>query len=244
MPTSSPSASRAALITGASSGIGLAIAHSLGALGYGLTVAARRPEKLELAAGGLRAEGCDVLAVPTQLADEAQIVELISAHRRRFGRLDVLVNNAGVGVAQPIGMVQTKHLDMQVAVNFRSAVIATRECVEMLRAAGAEHGKALVVNMASISGRDGWADLSVCSATKAALVALSAATQKELAADRVQVTALCPGLVDTPMAEAVPETSEAMIGVEDIARSVEFLLETSSNCAVPEIVFEPIGGTR
>ena len=88
-------AERAALITGGSSGIGLAIARALGEDGYGVTVSARRPEKLESAAEGLRSAGIDVHSVPAMMTDEEQIVALVESHRERFGRLDVLVNNAG-----------------------------------------------------------------------------------------------------------------------------------------------------
>ncbi|MEA2493983.1 MAG: hypothetical protein QOJ29_1894, partial [Thermoleophilaceae bacterium] len=88
-------ADRAAIVTGASSGIGLAIARMLGAEGYGLTMAARRPEKLEEAAQGLRDEGFDVEHVAGNLGDEEVVKQVVAAHRDRFGRLDVLINNAG-----------------------------------------------------------------------------------------------------------------------------------------------------
>src|SRR3954447_11651085 len=101
-------AERAALVTGASSGIGLAIAHMLGEEGYGLTVAARRPEKLEGAAEELRAKGYEGEHVAGNLGDEDAIRSVVAAHRERFGRLDVLVNNAGVGIGAPVGEIQTK----------------------------------------------------------------------------------------------------------------------------------------
>ena len=109
----------------------------------------------------------------------------------------------------------------------------------MLREAGAEHGKALIVNTASISGKSGQPWLSVYSATKAGVVGFSQATQKEVANDGIQVTALCPGFVDTPMTEFVKEQvkAEEMIRPEDIAEAVRFLLRTSPACLVPEIVF-------
>jgi NAD(P)-dependent dehydrogenase (short-subunit alcohol dehydrogenase family) len=89
-------AQRAAIVTGGSSGIGLAIARVLGEEGHGLTVAARRPEKLEEAVAGLRADGFDVNAVSGNLADEGLVQEVVRSHRERFGRLDVLVNNASI----------------------------------------------------------------------------------------------------------------------------------------------------
>jgi NAD(P)-dependent dehydrogenase (short-subunit alcohol dehydrogenase family) len=160
-------------------------------------------------------------------------------HRERFGRLDVLMNNAGVGIGQPTGEIQTKHLDIQLGVNLRAVVIGTRQGLPMLREAGAEHGKALIVNTASVAGKSGQPWLSVYSATKAAVIGFSQATQKEVQGDGIQVTALAPGFVDTPMTEFVKGqvAAEAMIRPEDLAEAVRFLLRTSPACLVPEIVF-------
>src|SRR3954454_23124163 len=106
-------AQRAAIITGASSGIGLAIAHVLGEEGYAMTVAARRPEKLESAAQELRDKGYELEVVSGPLGDEDGVKAVVAAHRERFGRLDVLVNNAGVGIGAAVGEIDTKKLDMQ-----------------------------------------------------------------------------------------------------------------------------------
>jgi NAD(P)-dependent dehydrogenase (short-subunit alcohol dehydrogenase family) len=232
-------AERAALVTGGSSGIGLEIARALGEDGYDVTISARRPEKLEAAAADLRAEGLDFHVVPAQMADEEQVVALVTAHRDRFGRLDVLVNNAGVGMGEAMHEITTKKLDIQIGANLRAVIIATREALPMLREAGAEHGKALIANTASIAGKKGQGWLSVYSATKAGVVGFSQATQKECESDGIQVTALCPGFVDTPMTEFVKEhvPAEKMIRPQDIAAAVRFLLSTSPACLVPEIVF-------
>ncbi|CAN5514512.1 SDR family NAD(P)-dependent oxidoreductase [soil metagenome] len=231
---------RAALITGGSSGIGLAIARALGEAGYQLTVSARRPEKLEAAVEGLKAEGYEAMAVAANVADEEAVQGLVAAHKERFGRLDVLVNNAGVGIGGAIEGYPVKRLDMQLDINFRSVVIATGEALPMLKEAGAEHGKALIVNTASISGKAGQAWLSVYSATKAGVIGFSQATQAEVGKESgIQVTAFCPAFVDTPMTEFVKEqvAAEDMIKPEDIAEAVKFLLATSPACQVPEISF-------
>jgi NAD(P)-dependent dehydrogenase (short-subunit alcohol dehydrogenase family) len=230
---------RAALITGGSSGIGLAIARALARDGYGVTISARRPEKLEAAAEELRGEALEVEAVPANVVNEEEIVDLVGAHRGRFGRLDVLVNNAGLGIGSGMEEIQTKHLDMQLGVNLRSYVLATREALPMLKEAGGEHGKALIVNTASIAGKHGQGWLAVYSATKAGVIGLSEATQREVGDAGVQVTAFCPGFVDTPMTEWVREQvkPEEMIQPDDIAEAVRFLLRTSRYCVVPEIVF-------
>lgn len=238
-------AERAALITGASSGIGLAIARALGEDGYALTVSARRPEKLEAAAEDLRSGGLEVSSAPANMVNEEEVVFLVDSHRERYGRLDVLVNNAGVGIGTEIGSIETKHLDMQIGVNLRSYIIATREALAMLKEAGGEHGKALVVNTASVAGKWGQGWISVYSATKAGVVGFSQATQREVDGAGVQVTAFCPGLVDTPMTEWARDSVEQqnMIQPEDIAEGVRFLLATTPNCRIPEIIFSRMGST-
>ena len=232
-------AERAALVTGASSGIGLAICRALAEDGYAVTASARRPDKLEGAVSELTADGLEVTAVPANVASEEDVKSLVDGHREQHGRLDVLVNNAGVGIGSAIEEVETKKLDMQLDVNLRSYVLATREAVPMLKEAGAEHGKALIVNTASIAGKGGQGWLAVYSATKAGVIGLSQATQMELGKDGIQVTALCPGFVDTPMTDWVRGQVEGseMIQPEDLAETVRLLLRTSPNCLIPEVVF-------
>jgi NAD(P)-dependent dehydrogenase (short-subunit alcohol dehydrogenase family) len=232
-------AARAALITGGSSGIGLAIGRALGQNGYALTVSARRPDKLESAAQGLRDEGIDVHSVPANMTDEEDIRRVVAEHRDRFGRMDVLVNNAGIGIGGAVSDAVTKKLDLQLNVNLRAVYLVARESIPMLKEAGAEHRKALMVNTASIAGKHGQGWLAAYSATKFGVVGLSQALHKELSHDGVQVTALCPGFVATAMTDWIEDQvpKEDMIQPEDIAEAVRFLLRTSSHCVVPEIQF-------
>ena len=236
-------AQRAAIVTGGSSGIGLEIARMLLAEGYGVTVAARRPEKLEQAVADLSGDGREIASVAGSMAEETVIREVVATHRERFGRLDVLVNNAGVGTGAPVGEIQTKHLDMQLAVNLRAVVIFYRECVELLRAAASEHQAALVVNTASISGKVGEAWLSVYSATKAGVIGFTEAMNKELGQEGIKSCALCPAFVDTPMTDFIKENVAAqdMIRPQDIAEVVRTLLRVSPACVIPEIVFQRPG---
>src|SRR5215213_7045222 len=216
---------RAALITGGSSGIGLAIARALGEDGYRLTVSARRPD--------------DVDAVPANMADEEEIKKLVAAHRERCGRLDVVINNAGIGISGAVADAETKKLDLQLNVNLRAVYLLARESIPLLKQAGAEHGKALMANTASIAGKHGQGWLAAYSATKFGVVGLSQALHKELAGDGVQVTAICPGFVATAMTDWVEGQvpKDEMIQPKDIAEAVRFLLRTSRNCVVPEIQF-------
>lgn len=232
-------ADRAAIVTGASSGIGHAIAKMLGQEGYSMTLAARRPEKLQAAADELVKEGYELQAVAANVSDEADIQRVVEAHRERYGRLDVLVNNAGVGIGAAVGEIETKRLDMQLDINLRSIVLFYRECVAMLKEAAAKHKSALVVNTSSISGKHGEAWLSVYSAAKHGVVGWTEAMNKELGADGIKSTALCPAFVDTPMTDFVKGhvKPEDMIRPEDIAEAVRYLLKVSPTCVIPEMMF-------
>ena len=232
-------ADRAAIVTGASSGIGLAIARTLGQEGYSMTLAARRPEKLRAAAEDLAGEGFELQAVAANVSDEADIRRVVSSHRERYGRLDVLVNNAGVGVAAPAGEIETKRLDMQLDVNLRSIVLFYRESLPLLKAAAAEHSSALVVNTASIAGKRGIGGNAVYSATKYGVVGWTDSMNRELGSLGIKSTALCPALVDTPMTDWAKEhvPAEEMIRPQDIAEAVRYLLRVSPACIVPEMMF-------
>jgi NAD(P)-dependent dehydrogenase (short-subunit alcohol dehydrogenase family) len=231
---------RAAIVTGGSRGIGRALAQTLGEEGFGLTITARNPDTLELAAGELQAQGFEVEHVAANVTDEDAIREVVRRHRERYGRLDVLVNNAGVGVGAAVNEHQAKYVDLQLDVNIRAVVLFYRECAELLRAAGAEHGTALVVNMASVAGRfpDRW--LSVYSATKAAVAAYSLAMNRALARDGVKSVAFAPGFVDTDMTDYIKGKvpAEEMLRTSDIAEALRFMLRLSPGCVVPEIMFQ------
>jgi NAD(P)-dependent dehydrogenase (short-subunit alcohol dehydrogenase family) len=233
-------ADRAAIVTGASSGIGLAVARMLAEEGHAVTMVARRPEKLAAACDRLRADGLEVSQVAANVGDEADVQRVVAAHRDAYGRLDVLMNNAGVGIGAPIGKLDTKRLDIQLATNLRSIPLFYREALAMLTAAGAEHRNALVINTSSIAGKQGQAWLSVYSATKAGVIGFTQSMNRELSALGIKSTALCPGFVDTAMTEFVRDqvAPEAMIQTSDLVASVRMLLSLTPGCVIGEIVFQ------
>jgi NAD(P)-dependent dehydrogenase (short-subunit alcohol dehydrogenase family) len=230
---------RAALVAGGSSGIGLEIARLLAAEGHAVTVVGRRTDKLDRAAEALARDGAEVEAVSADLAHEEEVRRVAELHRKRFGRLDTLVNSAGYGGPRgPLEEIEPDRLDRILAVDLRATVLMTRACVPDLRAAGAEHRKGLVVNVASIAGIVGIGSIAVYSAAQGGTIAFGRALQDELAGAGVQVTTLVPGYVDTPMAdwiEHVPRTE--MLQSTDLAEAVRFLLRTSPFCLVPELQF-------
>jgi short-subunit dehydrogenase len=230
---------RAAIVTGASRGIGLAIAETLADEGFDLTVTARKPETIARAADALREKGSQVEQIAADVASEEAVQAVVARHRERFGRLDVLVNNAGLGIGSTAAEHQTKLIDLQLDVNLRSIILFYRECLELLRQAGGEHGNALVINMASMAAKSPQPWLSVYAATKAAVVAYTTAMNGELGNDGVKSVAFCPSFVDTDMTDFIKQQirPEDMLRTSDIAQAVLFLLRVSPACVVPEIIF-------
>jgi NAD(P)-dependent dehydrogenase (short-subunit alcohol dehydrogenase family) len=221
-----------ALVTGGSSGIGLAIARMLHEEGYALTLASRKLERLEAAAAELGAT-----AVAVDVRHEEDCARLVAAHVGTHGGLDVLVNSAGVGIAGRIGDTQTKHFDLQQSVNLRGAFLVTREALPALR-----ESRGYVVNLASIAGTIPTPGLASYGAAKAALIALTRSLDREEADAGVRVTALCPGFVDTPMATWTGLEADEMIQPEDCAELVRALLRLSPAARVPVVVVERVGG--
>jgi NAD(P)-dependent dehydrogenase (short-subunit alcohol dehydrogenase family) len=222
---------RAALITGGSSGIGLAIARMLRDEGYDLTLASRRPEKVAAAAKELGA-----VAVAADVSDEAACERLVTEHRERFGRLDMLVNSAGIGVAGTVEQMSAKHLDLTIGVNLRGLFLVTKHAVPMLR-----ESRGWIVNLASIAGTIPTPGLAAYGATKAAVISITRSLNEELDVDGVRAIAICPGFVDTPMADWTGIPGDEMIQPEDCAEIVRMCLRLSPHARVPQVVVERAG---
>src|SRR3954462_6720821 len=224
-------AERAALITGGSSGIGLAIGRMLRDDGFGLTLASRRPEKVQAGAEELGA-----YAVAADVADPAACARLVEEHRERFGRLDMLVNSAGVGIAGHVEALPTKHFELQVGVNLRGLFFVTQAAIPLLR-----DSRGWIINLASIAGTLPTPGLATYGATKAAVISLTRSLNEEMDADGVRAVALCPGFVDTPMAQWSGLSGEEMIQPEDCAEVVRMLLRLSPRARIPQVVIERVG---
>src|SRR5919198_958051 len=222
---------RAALVTGGSSGIGLAIGRALAEDGYALTLASRTREKVESAAAELGA-----LAVTADVSDEDDCARLVGEHRARFGRLDVLVNSAGVGIAGPVDEVSAKQLTLQLDVNLRGLMLVTASALPLLR-----ESRGLIVNLASIAGTMGTPLLPVYGAAKAGAIQFTSSLNRGEQEHGVRATAISPGFVDTPMTDWNPVPKEEMIRPEDCAEIVRMLLKLSPYARVPHVVIERVG---
>jgi short-subunit dehydrogenase len=223
---------RAALVTGGSSGIGLAIARVLAEEGFALTLVSRTKEKVEAAAAELGA-----LALAANLAGPEGCAPVVPAHMDRWGRLDVLVNSAGVGIGGTVEELEVKHAGTQIAVNLGAVFMITQDAIPHLRAT-----RGLIVNIASIAGTIPTPGLAIYGATKAAVIALTRSLNAELEDDGIRATAISPGFVDTPMAAWTGMASEEMIQPEDCAEVVRTLLRLSPRARIPNVVIERLGG--
>jgi NAD(P)-dependent dehydrogenase (short-subunit alcohol dehydrogenase family) len=224
---------KAALLTGGTSGIGLAIAKMLREDGYDLTIASRRQEKVDAAAAEL---GGDVVALAVDVRKEEELERLVEAHREKWGRLDVLVNSAGVGAGGALADLQTKHWDLQFDVNVRAIFLMSRLCLPMLR-----ESKGWVINLASIAGTLATPWLAAYGASKAAVISLTKSFNAEFEQDGIRAIAICPALVDTPMTEWSDVPDEKMIRPEDIAEVTRMALQLSPFARVSQVVVERMG---
>ncbi|HEX4526881.1 MAG TPA: SDR family oxidoreductase [Gaiellaceae bacterium] len=222
-----------ALVTGGSSGIGLAIACMLSEEGYELTLASRAAEKIEAAAAGIGAH-----AVAADMAKEEDCVRVVAEHKNRFGGLDMLVNSAGIGIAGTVESLQAKHIDLQLGVNIRGLLLVSREAIPLLK-----ETKGWIVNLASIAGTTPTPGLTVYGATKAAVIALTQSQNAELDADGVRAIALCPGFVDTPMAAWSGLAADEMIQPEDCAEIVRMCLRLTPRARIPQVIVERVGSS-
>jgi 3-oxoacyl-[acyl-carrier protein] reductase len=220
-----------ALITGGSSGIGLAIARMLRDEGYALTLAGRKLDRLEAARDGL-----DAAIVVADVSSEDDCSRLVDEHVATHGGMDVLVNSAGVGIAGTLADTTAKAWDVQQAVNLRGAFLVTQAALPHLRAT-----RGYVINLASIAGTLPTPGLGAYGASKAALIALTRTLDREEADAGVRATAICPAFVDTRMAAWTGIPGEEMIAPEDCAEVVRVLLRLSPYARIPVVVIERAG---
>jgi NAD(P)-dependent dehydrogenase (short-subunit alcohol dehydrogenase family) len=223
-----------ALVTGGSSGIGLAIARMLRDEGFELTLASRTAKKIEAAAVEIGAH-----AVTADMGMEEDCIRVVAEHKDRFGGMNMLVNSAGIGIAGTVESLQTKHLDLQLNINLRGLLLVSREAIPLLK-----ETRGWIVNLASIAGTAPTPGLSVYGATKAAVIALTRSQNAELDDDGVRAIAICPGFVDTPMAEWAGLTADEMIRPEDCAEIVRMCLRLSPRARIPQVIVERVGSSQ
>jgi len=234
------------MITGASSGIGLAIAQRLATAGYNLAICARRQDRLTEVASTLRQEGIEVLSQEVDLRDEAQILSFFAAVEARWGGLDVLINNAGLGYKETLMSGSTESWREMLDVNVLALCICTREAVSLMTPNNAGH----IVHVSSMSGHRVPAIAGIYSATKFAVRSLGETLRRELRAanSNIRITAVSPGIVETEFAEKYHQSAEKakatysqfpVLQAADIAHAVAYALSQPAHVEVNDILVRP-----
>jgi 3-oxoacyl-[acyl-carrier protein] reductase len=222
---------KVALVTGASRGIGAAVAHKLAELGVKLGLGSRSGDDL----------GLDAVAQPCDVRESAQLESLVAATVERFGRLDILVVNAGVGAYGPFLDLSTEHLEEMIDVNLKGTLYAVRAALPHL----IESGQADIVTLASEAGRRGLPFEAVYCASKFGQVGFTRALDHELREHGVRCTNVCPGGVATDFAlddgrGRSPEVLPGMMTADDVAEVVLFVLTRPRNHRILETAFRPV----
>jgi 3-oxoacyl-[acyl-carrier protein] reductase len=221
---------RVTLVTGASRGIGAAIALAAAEAGSALVISARDKVALENVAATIRSRGVKTLTVAGDISDAKFVAELFKATFSEFRQLDGLVNNAGSLVDGAIGMFKTEQIDQAIRLNLTAAI----ECTQLAARLMYRRNMGSIVNLTSIMGTAGAPGQSVYASAKAGLIGLTKASAKELGPKGIRVNAVAPGMIDTSMiamldeqqkAERVRSIALGRIGKpEEVADLVTFLL--------------------
>ncbi|MGA3085025.1 MAG: SDR family oxidoreductase [Thermodesulfobacteriota bacterium] len=188
------------IVTGASKGIGLATSLLLVEKGAQVILAARNKEALEKACDLIEAKSGSCIPIPTDVRQENEVKSLIAQVVDRYGRIDVLINNAGVLVYGPMVSTTSADWDKVIDTNLKGAFLCSREVLSIMLKQG--HGQ--IINLASGAGKGGFPNLTVYCASKFGLVGLTEALSQEVVATNIKIAYLCPGYVDTEMLSLFP----------------------------------------
>jgi 3-oxoacyl-[acyl-carrier protein] reductase len=237
-----PTDSRVALVTGASRGIGRAIAERLAADGDRVVLTARSEERLEELAAQIRAAGGDAYARPCDVGDNATFEALVKSTAKEFGRLDVLVNNAGITRDGLIMRMRDEDWDQVMNVNLRSVFVACRAAARIMLKA--RSGR--IINISSVVGLIGNPGQANYAASKAGLIGLTKALAREFGSRSVTVNAVAPGYITTDMTADLPEAARAALldkvalkrlgSSADIAAAVSFLASSEAGYITGEVL--------
>jgi clavulanate-9-aldehyde reducatase len=243
---------KVAAITGASSGIGEATAVALANEGAAVALGARRKDRLDEIAQAIESDGGRAVALEADVGDEVQARGFVRGAAEELGRLDVLVNNAGVMLLGPVEGVDTEQWRRMVDVNVLGLLYCTQEAMPLIRDSGGGH----IVNVSSVAGRQATFGAAVYNLTKWGVVGFSEALRQEALNSNIRVTAIEPGFVDTelqghnehPMVVEATEKMRQDIGKvlesEDIARAILYVVSQPEHVNINEVLIRPTGQRR
>ena len=233
------------VITGASSGLGEAAARHLSALGALVVLGARRRDRIEALADELNRAGGQALAVPVDVADCGQVEAFVAAALQAFGRIDVLINNAGLMPNSPLERRKVADWDRMIDVNIKGVLYGIAAVLPHMQQRKSGH----IINVASVAGHKVRPGITVYAATKHAVRALSDGLRMEVKPYNIRTTIISPGAVDTELPASVTETDiaesvrkgYAMLAIDasSFARAVAYAIEQPDDVDINEILFRP-----
>jgi len=227
---------KTAIITGASAGIGRAVAQAFAREGVRSALAGRRREELEKTAQAVADLGGEAIIVPTDVSQESELENLVAKTMERFGALDILVNNAGVYLHLALEKLEKKQLEDLFAVNLVAPMMLTKLALPHLK----KTPGSAVINVASIAGLQGFSKGSAYSASKFAVVGFTQCLFEEVREEGIKVCAICPGYVATPMTDGYSYLDmEKMIPPEDVAETIVDVLKLSVRSCPAQIIVRP-----
>jgi NADP-dependent 3-hydroxy acid dehydrogenase YdfG len=230
-------------ITGASSGIGEAAARSLAAAGAKVVLGARRLDRLEAIAAGIHKGGGEAELQATDVSKREDLTRLVKKAQERFGRLDVLIGNAGLMPLSPLDDLRVDEWDRMIDVNIKGVLYGIAAALPVFRAQGGGH----FINVSSVAGHRVSPTTAVYSATKYAVRAISEGLRQE-AGDKIRVTIISPGAVESELAETISNADvkkrivdyrKMAIPAEAIAAAMAYAIGQPANVDVNEILIRP-----
>jgi 3-oxoacyl-[acyl-carrier protein] reductase len=228
-------ACKVAMITGASRGIGFAIARRLGQMGARVCICGRDPARLEQSAATLRAEGIETLAVQADIARADQISALVQKTQKELGPIDILVNNAGTGVFGPFHEFGETDWDTVLDTNLKSVFLVCRAIApEMIRRQSGH-----IINISSLAGKNTFANGAIYCASKWGLMGLTGSMAEDLRGYGIRVSAICPGSVATEFPGQGSKKHSKILQPEDVAHAVSALVTQAPGSFISEVHIRP-----
>jgi NAD(P)-dependent dehydrogenase (short-subunit alcohol dehydrogenase family) len=229
---------KVALVTGGGRGLGEAICRTLAEAGMKIVVGDLRPDLADAVADSLKAAGTDAVALRLDVTDEDSIQTVVQETVDRFGRFDVLVNNAGVDVTVSIDELTVDQWDRIVAVNLRAPFILSRLVLPIMREQGGGH----IVNIISTAAKRAWANASAYHATKWGLLGFSHALHVEARPHGVKVSAIVAGGMRTPfLLDRFPDLDPGLLqDPKNVAETIRFVLTQPAETVIPEVMVIPM----
>src|SRR5271165_5488268 len=236
MDAGKPLAGKTALVTGASRGIGFAIAETLGRMGAKVSICARDPKKLEDAAAKLQTAGIEVAAATADVTSAKDIAALVAKIEQSLGSIEILINNAGIGYFGPTHLADEKNWDAVLDTNLKSVFLISKAVAPGMIARRSGH----IINIASLAGKNAFKNGGVYCASKWGLIGLTECMAEDLREYGIRVSVICPGSVATDFGSpASRKDPQKMLQPDDIAHAVEMLVTQAPQSFISEVLIRP-----